>query len=197
MLGEMWDCQLGNLTAGKVSGGGGRSSKEKRVARNQDPERSTPSRPITGSLGSIYQPEWGMPNSCRLDTPRPARMWQVAMGSQLRLRFEQEAKLLKKYVAQVARRDQRIATREKHIKDLEAQLEAEINMKKAVEVKNSEVTKELEDLRMRFSGLEVGNAQLSQQVFVLQAQVMGEKRIMVAFEEFKKHEDERVNARCA
>ncbi|GJY66212.1 hypothetical protein Tco_0430324, partial [Tanacetum coccineum] len=23
MLGEMWDCQLGNLTAGKVSGGGG------------------------------------------------------------------------------------------------------------------------------------------------------------------------------
>ncbi|GKD11068.1 hypothetical protein Tco_1190753, partial [Tanacetum coccineum] len=72
------------------------------------------------------------------------------------------------------RRDQRIATREKHIKDLEAQLEDEINMKKATEVKNSEVTKELEDLRMRFSGLEVGNAQLSQQ-----------------------HEDEQVNARCA
>ncbi|GJZ66536.1 hypothetical protein Tco_0623232 [Tanacetum coccineum] len=52
--------------------------------------------------------------------------------------------------------------REKHIKDLEAQLEAEINMKKAAEVKNLEVTKELKDLRMRFSGLEVGNAQLSQ-----------------------------------
>ncbi|GJX38696.1 hypothetical protein Tco_0251999 [Tanacetum coccineum] len=99
--------------------------------------------------------------------------------------------------AQVARRDQRIATREKHIKELEAQLEAEINMKKATEVKNSEVTKELEDLRMRFSGLEVGNAQLSQHVSVLQAQVMGEKRIMAAFEEFKKHEDERVSARCA
>ncbi|GKB57941.1 hypothetical protein Tco_0914127 [Tanacetum coccineum] len=70
-------------------------------------------------------------------------------------------------------------------------------MKKAAEAKNSEVTKELEDLRMRFSGLEVGNAQLSQQVSVLQAQVMGEKRIMAAFEDFKKHEDERVNARCA
>ncbi|GJU52418.1 hypothetical protein Tco_1226132 [Tanacetum coccineum] len=65
-------------------------------------------------------------------------------------------------------------TGEKHIKDLEAQLEAEINMKKAAEAKNSKVTKELEDRRMRFSGLEVGNAQLSQQ-----------------------HEDERVNARCA
>ncbi|GKG46230.1 hypothetical protein Tco_0501076, partial [Tanacetum coccineum] len=45
-----------------------------------------------------------------------------------------------------------------------------------------------------FSGLEVGNAQLSQQVSVLQAQVMGEKRIMAAFEDFKKHEDEQVNA---
>ncbi|GJT60483.1 hypothetical protein Tco_1004016 [Tanacetum coccineum] len=66
----------------------------------------------------------------------------------------------------VARRDQRIATREKHIKDLEAQLEAEINMKKAAEVKNSE------------------------------ARVMGEEKIMAAFEVFKKHEDERVNARC-
>ncbi|GKF13705.1 hypothetical protein Tco_0055167, partial [Tanacetum coccineum] len=69
-------------------------------------------------------------------------------------------------------------------------------MKKAAEVKNSEVTMELEDLRMHFSGLEVGNAQLSQQVSVLQAQVIGEKRIMATFEEFKKHEDERVNARC-
>ncbi|GJT21152.1 retrovirus-related pol polyprotein from transposon TNT 1-94 [Tanacetum coccineum] len=28
MLGEMWDCQLGNLTAGKVSGGGGRNNIE-------------------------------------------------------------------------------------------------------------------------------------------------------------------------
>ncbi|GJS93736.1 hypothetical protein Tco_0800704 [Tanacetum coccineum] len=37
---------------------------------------------------------------------------QVAMGSQLRLRFEQEARLLKKSVAQVARRDQRIQAME-------------------------------------------------------------------------------------
>ncbi|GKD25260.1 hypothetical protein Tco_1231474 [Tanacetum coccineum] len=119
------------------------------------------------SLGSIYQPGWGVPNDCRLDTPEAYQLVvdhiappgyfselrhmpndeflsqyninlakQVAMGSQLRLRFEQVAKLLKKSMAQVASRDQRIATREKHIKDLEAQLEAEINMKKAAEVKN-------------------------------------------------------------
>ncbi|GJY37805.1 hypothetical protein Tco_0424169 [Tanacetum coccineum] len=148
------------------------SSKEKGIAGDQDSERSTPSPPITGSPGSIYQPGWGLrhlPNDEFLSQYNMNLARQVAMGSQLRLRFEQEAKLLKKSVAQVARRDQRIATREKHIKELEAQLEAEINMKKATEVKNSEVTKELEDLRMRFSGLE----------------------------EFKKHEDERVSARCA
>nr|GFB47544.1 hypothetical protein [Tanacetum cinerariifolium] len=40
---------------------------------------------------------------------------QVAMGSQLRLRFEQEAKLLWKSVAQVARREQRIQARELEI----------------------------------------------------------------------------------
>ncbi|GJX68726.1 hypothetical protein Tco_0304453 [Tanacetum coccineum] len=90
---------------------------------------------------------------------------QVAMASQLRLRFQQEAKLLKKSVAQVARRDQRITTREKHIKDLEALLEVEIGMKKAAEAKNSELAKEPEDLCMRFSGLEVSNAQLSQQAY--------------------------------
>nr|GFD06147.1 hypothetical protein [Tanacetum cinerariifolium] len=36
---------------------------------------------------------------------------KVAMGSQLRLRFEQEAKLMRKSVAQVARREQRIQAR--------------------------------------------------------------------------------------
>ncbi|GKE76163.1 hypothetical protein Tco_1542283, partial [Tanacetum coccineum] len=160
---------------------GCKSSKEKLIAEDQDSERSTPSPPITGSLGRIYKPGWGMPNSCRLDTPEAYQdvvdhiaplgyfselchlpndeflsqynmnlARQVAMGSQLRLRFEQEAKLLKKSVAQVARRDQRIATREKHIKDIRATSSSD-----------------------------------------------GGKSIMAAFEEFKKHEDERVSAQCA
>nr|GEV11918.1 zinc finger, CCHC-type [Tanacetum cinerariifolium] len=60
---------------------------------------------------------------------------QVAMGSQLRLRFEQDAKLLKKSVAQVARRDKRIQAREHEIKNLKALLEAEADMKKAAEDK--------------------------------------------------------------
>ncbi|GKD72044.1 hypothetical protein Tco_1330326, partial [Tanacetum coccineum] len=69
---------------------------------------------------------------------------QVAMGSQLRLRFEQEAKLLKKAVARVARRDQRIQAREVEIKNLEALLEAEADTKKAAKTKNAELLKELD-----------------------------------------------------
>ncbi|GKB61173.1 hypothetical protein Tco_0917359 [Tanacetum coccineum] len=122
---------------------------------------------------------------------------QVAMGSQLRLRFEQETKLLKNDIAQVARRDQRIQAREKDIKNLEALLEAEADMKEAAEAKNAELVKELESLRVQFSDLQVSNNQLSQQVSTLQAQVTGEERIKSIFEEFKKYEDDRVNSRCA
>nr|GEY15775.1 hypothetical protein [Tanacetum cinerariifolium] len=65
---------------------------------------------------------------------------QVPMGSQLRLRFEQEAKLLRKSVAQVARRDRRIQARELEIKNLEAVLEAKANTKKAAEDRSRYLT---------------------------------------------------------
>nr|GEV45224.1 hypothetical protein [Tanacetum cinerariifolium] len=98
---------------------------------------------------------------------------QVAMGSQLRLRFEQEAKLLRKSVAQVARRDKKIQARELEIKNLEARLETEADMKK------------------------VSNEHLSQQVATLQEQVSREEKLKAAFEEFKRYEDNRVEQRCA
>nr|GFC34529.1 hypothetical protein [Tanacetum cinerariifolium] len=69
---------------------------------------------------------------------------QVAMGSQLRLRFEQEAKLLKKSVAQVARRDKRIQARELEIKNLEVLLETEAGIKRAAEEKSAGLSQELE-----------------------------------------------------
>nr|GEY33770.1 putative ribonuclease H-like domain-containing protein [Tanacetum cinerariifolium] len=94
---------------------------------------------------------------------------QVAMGSQLRLRFEHEAKLLKKSVAQVARRDKRIHARENEIKNLETLLEVETDMKKAAIAR----------------------------VSTLQAQVVGEEKLKAAFEEFKQYEDDRVEQRCA
>ncbi|GJW03163.1 hypothetical protein Tco_1562019 [Tanacetum coccineum] len=123
---------------------------------------------------------------------------QVAMGSQLRLRFEQEVRLLKKARSKIARRDQRIQVREEEIKKLDQEihslravesevhglqnqtknlktlLEAEVDMKKAMEAKNAELAKELDSLC-----------------------VTGEEKIKAAFEEFKKYEDDKVEQRCA
>ncbi|GJS62344.1 hypothetical protein Tco_0657128 [Tanacetum coccineum] len=95
---------------------------------------------------------------------------QVAMGSQLRLRFEQE--------------------------NLEALMEAEVDIKRVAEAKNMEPTEELESLRIHFSDLQVNNNQLSQQVSNLQAQVTGEEKIKAAFKDFKKYEDDKVKQRC-
>nr|GEV16132.1 hypothetical protein [Tanacetum cinerariifolium] len=122
---------------------------------------------------------------------------QVAMGSQLRLRFEQEAKLLRKSIAQVARQDKRIQAREHEIKNLEALLEAEADIKKAAEDKSARLSQELEDMCALFSDLQVSNDRLSQQVATLQEQVSGEEKLNAAFEEFKRYEDSRVEQRCA
>nr|GEV59536.1 putative transposase (putative), gypsy type [Tanacetum cinerariifolium] len=122
---------------------------------------------------------------------------QVAMGSQLRLRFEQEAKLLRKSVAQVARRDKRIQVRELKIKNLEALLEAEADMKKAAKDSSAGLSQELEDMRAQFSNLQMSNERLSQPVATLQEQVSGEEKLKAAFEEFKRYEDSRVEQRCA
>ncbi|GJW93136.1 hypothetical protein Tco_0172808 [Tanacetum coccineum] len=204
----------------------GRSSKGATAAGGPEPDPTSPTMVV--SPGSIYQPEWGVTNGCRLDTPSSCQELvdhlappgyfselrhlpnedflgqfnmtlarQVAMGSQLRLRFEQEAKLLRKSVAQVARRDQRIQAMEGEKKNLETLLEAEADMRKAAEAKNAELVKEMESLRAQFTELQVSRDGLSHQVSTLQAQVTGEEKIKAAFEEFKKYEDERVSARCA
>nr|GFB51384.1 hypothetical protein [Tanacetum cinerariifolium] len=109
----------------------------------------------------------------------------------------QEAKLLKKSVAQVARRDKRIQARELEIKNLEALLETEAETKRAAEGKNAELMRELEDVRAQFLDLKVSNEHLSQQVASLQEQVSGEEKLKAAFEEFKRYEDDRVEQWCA
>nr|GEU30676.1 putative reverse transcriptase domain-containing protein [Tanacetum cinerariifolium] len=103
---------------------------------------------------SIYRPEWGVANGSMLDTPEACQdlVDHVAPPGyfselcHLRLRFEQEAKLLRKYVARVARWDERIQAREHEIKNLEALLEAEADMKKAAEDKSARLSQELEDM---------------------------------------------------
>ncbi|GJR97248.1 hypothetical protein Tco_0269422 [Tanacetum coccineum] len=138
-----------------------------------------------------------LPNEDFLGQFNMTLAWQVAMGSQLRLRFEQEAKLLRKSVAQVAHRDQRIQAMEGEKKNLETLLEAEADMRKAAKAKNAELVKEMESLHAQLTKLQVSRDGLSHQVSTLQAQVTGEEKIKAAFEEFKKYEDERVSARCA
>ncbi|GJU59423.1 ribonuclease H-like domain-containing protein [Tanacetum coccineum] len=144
----------------------------------------------------------------------------VAMGSQLRLKFEQEVRLLKKATTKIARHDQKIQAREEEIKkldeeirslrtvetkvhglrnrtqNLETLLEVEVDMKNAAEATCMDLVGKLVSLRAQFSDLQVNNHQLSQQVSTLQAQVTGKERIKAAFEEFKKSEDEKVEQRC-
>nr|GEU95631.1 hypothetical protein [Tanacetum cinerariifolium] len=147
---------------------------------------------------SLYRPEWGVANGSLLDTPEACQdlVDHVAMGSQMRLMFEQEAKLLRKFVAQVARRDKRIQARELEIKNLEALLETEADMKKAAKDRSAGIIQELEDMRARFSDLQVSNEHVSQQVATLQEQVSGEEKLKAAFKKFKRYEDDRVEQRC-
>ncbi|GJS22640.1 hypothetical protein Tco_0451272 [Tanacetum coccineum] len=178
------------------------SSKGATAAGGPEPDPTSPT--IVMSPGGIYQPEWGVTNGCRLDTPSSCQELvdhlappgyfselrhlpneeflgqfnmtlarQVAMGSQLRLRFEQEAKLLRKSVAQVAHRDQRIQAMEGQRKNLATLLEADADMRKAAKAKNAELVKEMESLCPQFTELQVSRDRLSHQVSTLQAQVTG------------------------
>ncbi|GKB24863.1 hypothetical protein Tco_0864264, partial [Tanacetum coccineum] len=168
---------------------------------------------------SVGSPESGrstsVPSMVGSHVPR-----HVAMGSQLRLRFEQEAKPLKKARSKIARRDQRIQVKEEEIKKLDQEiqslrvveskvhglqnqtknlktlLEAEVDIKKVAEAKNAELAKELDSLCVQFLDLQVSNNQLAKQVLNLQAQVTSEEKIKAAFEEFKKYEDDKVEQRC-
>nr|GEZ33122.1 heat shock 70 kDa protein cognate 1-like [Tanacetum cinerariifolium] len=99
---------------------------------------------------------------------------QVAMGSQLRLRFEQEAKLLKKSVAQT-----------------------EAGIKRAAEEKSTGLSQELERMRAQFSELQMSNERLSQKVDALQQQVSGEESLKAAFEDYKRQQDQMAEQRCA
>ncbi|GJR38737.1 hypothetical protein Tco_1214421 [Tanacetum coccineum] len=202
------------------------SSKGATAAGGPEPDPTSPT--MVMSPGSIYEPEWGVTNGYRLDTPSSCQelvdhlappvyfselrhlpnedflgqfnmtlAWKVAMGSQLQLRFEQEAKLLRISVAQVACQDQRIQAMEGEKKNMETLLEAEADMRKAAEAKNAELVKEMESLHAQFTKLQVSRDGLSYQVSTLSAQVTGEEKIKATFEEFKKYEDERVSARCA
>ncbi|GJZ61476.1 hypothetical protein Tco_0617613 [Tanacetum coccineum] len=128
------------------------SSKGATLAGDPDSEKSSSFTSFVGSLGG-------------------------AMGSQLRLRFEQEVRLLKKAKEKVAKRDQRVHVREEEIKkldqevrslrvvdtevqglrnqtrNLETLLEAEVDMKKAAEANTVMKCAESTDLRQAFANV--------------------------------------------
>ncbi|GJR20687.1 hypothetical protein Tco_0969214 [Tanacetum coccineum] len=176
---------------------------------NPDLGKSTSVPSVDGSPGGIYLPGWGVTNNtlkaCQdmIDHTVPPGYFselrhlpnteflgqynmnlarQVAMGSQLRLRFEQEVRLLKEARAKIARRDQRIQVREEEIKKLDEDIKSLRTMET-----------EVHGLRNRTQNLEtLLEAELSQQVSNLQAQVTGEERIKATFKEFKKYKDDKV-----
>nr|GEV17121.1 hypothetical protein [Tanacetum cinerariifolium] len=175
------------------------------IAAAGDPGSENVSSPAeVGSPGIVYRPEWGITNGSLLDTPKACQDLvdhAAPPGYFSELRHMHNEEFLRQYninlARQVARRDQIIQARELEIKNLEARLETEAGMKKAAEDKSVVLIKELEDLRARFSDLQVGNEHLSQQVATLQEQVSGEEKLKAAFKEFKRYEDERVKQRCA
>nr|GEV87281.1 putative NB-ARC [Tanacetum cinerariifolium] len=162
------------------------------VAAIGDPGSENVSSPTeVGSPGSVYRPVWDVTNGSLLDTPE-------ACGDGFPIAsFEQEAKLLQKSVAQVARREQRIQARESEIKNMEALLETEADMKRAAEKKSAGLSQELERMRAQFSKLQVSNERLSQQVDALQQQVSEEETLKAAFEDYKWQQDQMVEQRCA
>nr|GFA77091.1 transposase (putative), gypsy type [Tanacetum cinerariifolium] len=90
----------------------------------------------------------------------------------------------------VARREQRIQARESEIKNLEALLETEADIKRTAEEKSAGLSQELERMRAQFLELQVSNERLSQQVDALQQQVSGEETLKAAFEDYKRQQDQ-------
>nr|GEV95149.1 hypothetical protein [Tanacetum cinerariifolium] len=182
------------------------------IAQDPDSENAFSSVKV-GSPKSIYRPEWGVVNGSLLDTPEACQdlVDHVAhLGYFSELRHMHNDEFLRQYnvnlarqvamgksVAQVARQDKRIQARELKIKNLKSLLETAADMKKAAEDRSAGLIQELEDMRVRFSDLQVSNERLSQQVATLQEQVGGEEKLKAAFEEFKRYEDDRVERRCA
>ncbi|GKF49863.1 hypothetical protein Tco_0143114, partial [Tanacetum coccineum] len=102
-----------------------KSSKGATVTGDPDSEKSTSFTSFTGSPSGIYQPGWGVTNSFRLESPDVCQDLVdhiVAMGSQLRLRFEQDVRLLKRATKKVAQRDQRIQAKKEEIKKLDQEI---------------------------------------------------------------------------
>nr|GEY70972.1 zinc finger, CCHC-type [Tanacetum cinerariifolium] len=138
------------------------------VVAAEDPESENASSPTeVESPRSVYRPEWGVTNGNLLDTPEACQD-------------------LVDHVAPPG-----YFSELRHMRN-----EDFLDNIMVVEDKSARLIKELEDMRARFSDLQVSHGQLSQQVALLKEQVSEEEKMKAAFEQFKQYEDERVERRC-
>ncbi|GKB15525.1 hypothetical protein Tco_0849448 [Tanacetum coccineum] len=128
-----------------------------------------------------------MTNNCRLDTLEACQDMAdhtVPPGYFSKLCHFPNTEFMGQYNMNLAR--QVAIVKDEEIK----KLDEEIKSLRTVET-------EVHGLRNRTQNLEtLLEAELSQQVSNLQAQVTGEERIKATFEEFKKYEDDKVKQRC-
>ncbi|GJW82787.1 hypothetical protein Tco_0155932 [Tanacetum coccineum] len=104
-----------------------RSSKKTIVAEDPDSERSTSFTSMGGSPGSVYQPGWGVTNSCRLDTP-DADMKKAAEAKNAELMKELEG--LRGYFSDLQLSNQQLS---QQVSTLQAQITGEEKIKAAFE----------------------------------------------------------------
>ncbi|GKA30339.1 hypothetical protein Tco_0716644 [Tanacetum coccineum] len=103
------------------------SSKGAATSGNPDFDKSSSFTSMLGSPGippRYFLELRHLPNDDSLSQYNINLVRQVAMGSQLRLRFEQEVRLLKKATTKIAKRDQRIQVREEEIKKLDQEIKS-------------------------------------------------------------------------
>nr|GEU64199.1 zinc finger, CCHC-type [Tanacetum cinerariifolium] len=115
----------------------------------KDPGSENVSSPTeVGSPRSVYRPEWGVTNGSLLDTPEACQdlVDHVAPpGYFSELHHMHNDDFLGQYNINLAR----IQARESEIKNLEALLETEANMKRAAKEKSDGLSQELERMQMR------------------------------------------------
>ncbi|GJU23706.1 hypothetical protein Tco_1157048 [Tanacetum coccineum] len=173
------------------------TSKGTAAAEDHESEKSTSFTSLAGSPGGYFSELRHLPNPEFLSQYNMTLARQVAMGSHLRLKFEQEVRLRREATAKIVRRDQRILAREEEIK----KLDEEVQSLRVVET-------EVHGLRNRTQNLEtlleaevdmkkVAKAKNAELVSTLQSQITGEEKIKAVFEEFKRYEDDRVSSRYA
>nr|GEY82068.1 hypothetical protein [Tanacetum cinerariifolium] len=129
------------------------SSKGAAVAGDLE-SKNTSFTSMVRSPESIYRSEWGVTNGCLLDAPEACQdlVDHIAPPEYFsELRHLHNNDFLKQYNINLAWQ-----ARENEIKNLETLLESETDMKKIAEAKNTELGKELENLRALFSDLQGG-----------------------------------------